>query len=70
MTDSSSLQRSAEVEDLTYLTGQYKKKMHEDVDTGKSSLHRSEEIEDLAHLSPQDINKPLFNDRNITIKHN
>ena len=62
MSEPAPLQRSAEVEDLTHLTTEDKKKMKEDTEKGTSSLHRSEEMEDLAHLSPQDINKPLNND--------
>jgi hypothetical protein len=62
------LQRSAEVEDLTQLTEEDKKKINEYAGKRKSSLHRSEEMEDLAHLSPQDINKPLIHDQHSNTK--
>ncbi len=68
MADPAPLHRSAEVEDLTHLTGKDKKKFIQDNEQGKSSLHRSEEMEDLAHLSPQDINKPLVNGQNTNAK--
>jgi hypothetical protein len=64
MADKAPLQRSAEVEDLTHLTENDRKKISEDAETGKSSLHRSEEMEDLAHLSAQEMNKPLVNGQN------
>ena len=69
MADPAPLQRSAEVEDLTHLTEKDKKNIIADGEKGKNSLHRSEEMEDLAHLSAQEINKPLVNDQNSTIKH-
>jgi hypothetical protein len=62
MAEPAPLHRSAEVEDLTHITEEDKKKMKEHIEKGTSSLHRSKEMEDLAHLSPQDINKPLIND--------
>jgi hypothetical protein len=62
MADPAPLQRSAEVEDLTHLTENDKKKIREETEKGTTTLHRSEEMEDLAHLSPQEINKPLTND--------
>ncbi len=68
MADPAPLQRSAEVEDLTHLIEEDKKKIIEDAGKRKSSLHRSEEMEDLAHLSPQDINKPLIHDQHTNTK--
>lgn len=69
MADPGPLHRSAEIEDLTHLTEEDKKKMNETKEQTVGSLHRSMEMEDLAHLSPQDINKPLTTDQNPSIKH-
>jgi hypothetical protein len=68
MSDQGSLHRSAEVEDLTHLTEQDKKKISEEAEKGNSYLHQTEQIDDMAHLSSQDINKPLLNEKNGNIK--
>ena len=58
------LHRSAEVEDLTHLTDTANpKSIQLEGDKGSASLHRSTEMEDLAHLSPQEMNKPLVNNK-------
>ena len=70
MADPGPLHRSAEIEDLTHLTDEDKKKINESKEqTGVvGSLHRSAEMEDLAHIPPQEINKPLTTEPNSSSK--
>jgi hypothetical protein len=68
MCESGSLHRSAEIEDLTHLTDQDKKKLSEEAEKGKNLLQSNEQTDHATNSSLQDLNKTSFNQQKLDPK--
>ncbi len=68
MSEGNPLHRSAEIEDLTHLTDQDKKKLSEEAEKGKNLLQSNEQTDHTTNSSLQDLNKTSFNQQKLDPK--
>jgi hypothetical protein len=68
MSEGNPLHRSAEIEDLTHITDEDKKKISQEAEKGKNLLQPNKKSQHLIHSSLQDIHKRSLNQQNSNPK--